>query len=175
MNLYLIGYRCSGKTSVGRVLAQDLGRSFVDMDEEIVAREGMAIATMIAQYGWAYFRRKESEVLVEIADRNDLIVATGGGVILDKDNIRAMRHSGRVLWLRVVAETVRRRMAADEKTAANRPALSNQGLMEEIEGMLETRSPLYQKSAHYTLDSDTHSVSKLCQTVMRWLKKSDFF
>lgn len=175
MNLYLIGYRCSGKTSVGSALSRDLGRSFVDMDEEIVAREGMTIATMIAQYGWAYFRRKESEVLVEIADRDDLIVATGGGVILDEKNVLAMRHSGRVLWLRVAAETVRRRIVADENTAANRPALTDQGLMEEIEGVLETRSPLYQKSAHYTLDSDTDSVSELCQTVMRWLKKSDFF
>ncbi|HEY8424709.1 MAG TPA: 3-dehydroquinate synthase [Limnochordales bacterium] len=98
-NLYLIGFMGSGKSSVGRRLADVMGRTFVDMDIEIEAREGRPIAAIFEQDGEAYFRQIEQAVLAELSARDDLVVATGGGVVESPANRARMAESGEVVWL----------------------------------------------------------------------------
>lgn len=159
-NVYLIGYRCTGKTTVGRLLAEALGRPFLDSDAEVVRTAGMSIADMVAAHGWTRFRALERETLLRLSRLCDHVVATGGGVILDPANVAAMRASGRVFWLRAAPETILARMGADAATAGQRPSLTGrsdpepQGLEAEIRDTLAARLPLYEAAAHYVVDTD---------------------
>jgi shikimate kinase len=153
-NIYLIGYRCTGKSSVGRLLADRLGLHFIDTDELIVKRTGVSIAGYVAQNGWMAFRRQETAVLVETADTSGRVVATGGGIVLDPGNVALMKRTGRVVWLRAGSQTIRNRMAADGGSTVNRPSLTRQGSLAEIEAVLAEREPLYAAAADMVLDTD---------------------
>jgi len=87
MNIYLIGYRASGKTTIGRALAEKLGYLFLDVDEEIVKQSGISISEMVKKHGWNYFRQQEKKTIKELSKLSYHIVATGGGVILNRENI----------------------------------------------------------------------------------------
>ena len=170
MNIYLIGYRCSGKTTLGRALAQRLGWPFVDMDDVIVAESGTSIADMVAAKGWDYFRAEELSLLKRISHQQRQVVGTGGGVILDPQNIRIMQNSGKLAWLRCRAETVRRLLLRDARTAELRPALTDKGLLAEIEETLQARQPLYQAAMDVVLDTDVFDAGKLCNELIAKLE-----
>ena len=113
MNLYLIGYRCSGKTTLGRILADMLGWDFEDMDDRFVAEQGISISSFVRLNGWEVFRTLERALLGRISRQQGQVVGTGGGVVLDPFNIDTMRNSGKVIWLRTRPETVLRLIRAD--------------------------------------------------------------
>ncbi|MBR9980636.1 MAG: shikimate kinase, partial [Desulfatitalea sp.] len=153
MNIYLIGYRCTGKTTLGQALARRLDRPFVDTDDAIVADSGQTISEMVAQHGWADFRARECKQIESLARRAGLVIATGGGVVLDPDNVAAMRVDGTVVWLRCRPETIARRMRADTRSDAMRPSLTGGPLHDEIETTLAVREPLYRQAMHLALDT----------------------
>lgn len=163
MNIYLIGYRCCGKTTLGRALAHHIQWDFVDMDDRLVEEQGMSIAEMVRLQGWSGFRAAEHALLIRLTQSRQLVVGTGGGVVLEPANTAAMRSSGSVIWLRSRPETIGRRMSADSRTAGMRPALTEQGVMAEIETVLAQREPLYQAAAHFTVDTDTLSIDTWCE------------
>jgi shikimate kinase len=132
------------------------------MDDEIVAREKRSIAQMVQQDGWDYFRRREKLLLEEIAGLTGRVVGTGGGVVLDPDNIDRMRASGKVVWLRCRPQTIRRLIKEDERTADLRPALTEKGLLEEIVETLKAREPLYRAAMHVCVDTDDFDIDRLC-------------
>lgn len=162
MNIYLIGNRCCGKTTLGRALANHIGWCFVDMDDRLVTEQGISIAEMVGRDGWPAFRAAERNLLARLAVASDQVVATGGGVVLDPFNIATMRTSGKVVWLRCLAQTIDRRMAADPRSAALRPALTEAGRMEEIVSVLTERAPLYRSAAHITIDTDDIEPGLFC-------------
>ena len=88
MNIFLIGYRCTGKTTVGRSLAKSLGRPFFDADKELVKEQRLNISEIVSQKGWDAFREMESMVIKRICDLDNYVVATGGGVVLNDENIK---------------------------------------------------------------------------------------
>jgi len=98
-NLFLIGYRCTGKSSVGRLLAATLARSFVDTDSLIVSDNGMSIRKIVISRGWGAFRRLERTVLKQICNLDGQMMATGGGIVLNADNVGLMKKSGKVIYL----------------------------------------------------------------------------
>ncbi|NJL60378.1 MAG: shikimate kinase [Desulfobacteraceae bacterium] len=100
MNIFLIGFRCTGKSSVGKALAQRLTYPFKDADEELVAESGVSITDMVAKHGWPFFREQERDIIHRLSLSDNRVIATGGGVILDPDNIRDMKHNGFVMWLK---------------------------------------------------------------------------
>jgi shikimate kinase len=171
MNIYLIGYRCCGKTSVGKALTKLLDRPFLDTDEAVIQKAGMTISEMVAQSGWEAFRNIEKSIVTQTTLLDHHIIATGGGVILNPDNIRNMKKAGRVIWLRVSPETVRTRMVADLQTAIQRPDLTAIGSMNEIEAVLLTRQPLYEKASDMVLDTDILGVEAVCQKILAALSK----
>jgi shikimate kinase len=170
VNIYLIGYRGAGKTAVGRCLSAALGRPFCDMDEELTRRCAGTIREFVERHGWPAFRREEKNLLQEIARQSGRVVSTGGGVVLDAENVSAMRRSGRVVWLRAAAKTLRERLQADEGTPDNRPALSASiPLDEEIRSTLSERTPLYRQAMDFSVATDGRPVEDICRILSELL------
>ena len=168
-NIFLVGYRCTGKTSVGRTLADKLDLTFVDADQVISAETGADIAAYVGQRGWGAFREKERQVLSRLVLRTGQVIATGGGVVMAPDNRSAMRSNGTVIWLKASADTIRQRMQADAGTATTRPTLTGKGSLEEIGTLLADRNPLYARAAHHFLDTDGLSVAQVVEKIMAWV------
>jgi shikimate kinase len=165
-NLFLIGYRCTGKTSAGKTLAAKLGWTFVDSDRVITAEIGCSIAEFIAANGWAAFRETERNVIARLSEMDRQVVAAGGGVVTATENVGRMRSSGKVIWLQASPDTIRRRMQADAGTAANRPPLTGQGSLEEIAAVLDERKPLYADAAHYLIDTDDLNTDEVVEKII---------
>jgi shikimate kinase len=144
--IFLIGYRGSGKSTVGRVLATRLGWEFVDADQVLEERYGKTIREIFASEGETGFRNKESAVLADLCTRVKTVIATGGGVILRQENRAGIKQCGFVAWLSADAATLWDRVQGDPTTAARRPVLTTGGLIE-VQELLAARVPWYQASA----------------------------
>ncbi len=152
MNIVLIGYRGSGKSSIGKLLAARLGMAFVDTDERIVQQAGKNIGAIFADVGEKGFRDLESAVVQDVAVLDDTVIATGGGVVLRPENMSRLKEHGKVVWLNAPAEVLWQRIAADPGSSHARPNLTPSGGLEEIRRLLEVRNPLYAAAADITLD-----------------------
>ncbi len=168
-NLFLVGMMGAGKTTVGKALARRLGREFIDCDREIVERTGVPIATIFEIEGEAGFRRRESQVLAELATRRGTVVATGGGAVLAEENRRTMRASGTVIYLRVSLDHLHERTKRD--TA--RPLLAQGDRREILRDLLERRDPFYRECADLVVDSGAQSPGSLAQRVIDALNRED--
>lgn len=163
MNIVLIGYRGTGKSTVGRMLASRLGREFLSTDAEIVKRAQRTIPEIVAQEGWEYFRDLESEICREIAGRDQLIIDTGGGAILRTQNIEALKKNGTIFWLTASVETIAKRIGADNQ----RPSLTGaKSFVDEIQDVLRERTPKYQAAADHVVTTDNRSIDQLVETVL---------
>ena len=170
MNVYLVGYRCCGKSSLGRLLAGQLGWSFVDTDALVAAQTGQAIAAIVETRGWAYFRQREQDCVAAVAAQAHRVVATGGGVVLAPQNIAAMKGSGVIVWLTATTDVIRERMRRDRQTAQQRPALTRGDAQDEIESVLAARIPLYRAASDIELNTDRESIPLLVQDLIVRLK-----
>jgi shikimate kinase len=150
----LIGFRATGKSLVGSLLAQHLGWAFVDMDDELVASLGMGIDRWVELHGWGSFRHEESRLLSSLAVRDRIVVATGGGVILDPANRALLRAAFQVVWLRADRGTILSRMLGDDRSASYRPPLTAMPLEKEIETVLNERLPHYETTAEHAVEVD---------------------
>ncbi|MFH0731092.1 MAG: shikimate kinase [Pseudomonadota bacterium] len=162
MNIFLIGYRCTGKSTVGRGVAEKLNWKFVDADAELVSDQGCSIAQIVTQCGWEAFRRIEKSVLARLCESDNQIIATGGGVVLDGENVRCMKKNGPVIWLRASAETIYNRMTRDENTIASRPALTDKKTWDEILDTISERQPLYEAAMSGFVETDGKTVEAVC-------------
>ena len=169
MNIFLIGYRCSGKTTIGKTIAKALDWSFVDADVILVRESGRSIKEIVDSEGWDAFRRMERSVLKQICADDRQVVATGGGVVLDRSNIQAMKTSGTVVWLDAGAETIQKRMLRDKNTGDFRPALTGKGRMKEIEDMLLKRNLYYESASDFSIHTDDVPVKKIAQKIIKKL------
>ena len=169
MNLFLTGYRCSGKTTIGKSIARTIDWSFVDSDLLVTQKSGKSIQNIIDTQGWNAFRRMERSALKQICANDRQVVATGGGVVLDDANIKAMQASGMVIWLDAGAETIQERMLQDKSSENFRPALTDKGRMEEIEDMLLQRKPYYESASDFAINTDGISVNEITQRIIEKL------
>jgi shikimate kinase len=144
--LFLIGYRGSGKTTVGRVIADRLGWRFLDADAELEERHAETIREIFAAEGETGFRNKESVVLADLCAQRETVIATGGGVVLRETNRDLLKRRGFIAWLSAEPDVLLARIQADPTTAARRPALAGGGLGE-IQELLAIREPLYRACA----------------------------
>ena len=172
-NLVLIGYRATGKTSVGARLAEALYRPFVDLDQVLVREAGRSVADIVAQDGWAEFRRLEKALVARYRDARGLILATGGGVILDPDNVAALRENGILIWLVADPAAIQARLAQDQPRDANRPSLTGEDTVREVLEVLEARSPLYQAAADMSVDTTHRSVFQVVELVLAALTSKE--
>jgi shikimate kinase len=163
--LYLVGLRGSGKSTVGRLLAERLKIPFHDADAVLEARAGRSIRDIFAAEGEASFRDLEEQALRDLSDLGPAVVATGGGVILREANRERMRASGMLVWLTADIDTMLARMERDPHTADRRPALVAGG-RDEIEELLRQRTPLYHACADLTIDTARRSPEAVVHDIL---------
>jgi shikimate kinase len=172
-NLVLIGYRATGKTSVGARLAALLHRPFVDLDQVLVREAGRSIADIVAQGGWAEFRRLEKELVARYAAIPGQVLAPGGGAVLDRDNVAALRENGIIIWLTADPDTIQARLAQDQPRDANRPSLTGSDTIREVTEVLNHRAPLYQAAAQIIVDTTNREVAQVVELVLEALKSEE--
>ena len=166
MNIGLIGYRGAGKSTVGRRLASRLQRKFVDTDNLIEEHQGARISEIVKSHGWGYFRAIEKRIIEEVSKEDHLIIATGGGAVLDNGNLRSLKKNGLIIWLKADQQVLLRRMDQDPRTNANRPTLTGKGILDELGEMVEIRSPFYEKASDVQLDTSTLDIEAVVERVL---------
>ena len=167
-NLILIGMRCTGKTSAGRRAAEHLGLAFVDTDEVVVERTGRSIREIFESDGESAFRKIEAEVVADVAVNGGLVIATGGGVVLDPASVQALRRSGTVVHLVASPEIVHKRLLADRATDGQRPALTDAAdELEEIRQVWAAREALYEDARHETVSAEEETVEHVAGQIAR--------
>jgi shikimate kinase len=164
--IFLIGYRGTGKTTVGRLLADRLGWAFADCDEHIEAAAGMSIADIFAREGEAGFRDREAVVLGDLSTRERIVIATGGGVVLRPENREHLLSAGFIAWLMARPETIWSRLQLDPTTRARRPNLTPAGGIEEVRSLLAAREPFYRAIAHFAADADAPSPDAIVAAIL---------
>lgn len=160
---YFTGARASGKTTMGGLLARELGLPFIDTDIHMLEKGGLTVAQVVEKEGWEGFRRRESAALREVTAPG-LVIATGGGMILDPDNRAYMRAHGVVLYLQAPPEVLAARLTADPDHAL-RPSLTGKTIVEEMADVLEQRSALYEGVAHHIIDASPSIEDVLAQVI----------
>jgi shikimate kinase len=164
-NVFLVGPMGAGKSTIGRHLARVLGQRFVDADREIEARTGASISLIFDLEGEAGFRRRESAVIAELAAGEGLVVATGGGAVLDPGNRAALRQRGTVVYLHAPLEVLIRRTRRDR----DRPLLQTADPQASLERIVRDRDPLYREVADLVIETDHRSVPSVVSEVARRL------
>ncbi len=139
-NIVLIGFMGTGKSSVGLRLAEKLKMEFVDMDREIEKVAGLSISNLFRLHGEVRFRSEEKLMAKKLGKRSDLVIATGGGVVLDEENIKTLRENGILICLDASAKDIFRRVSRKKRV---RPLLKKNFRVEDIEKMLEERAEFY--------------------------------
>ena len=168
-NIFLVGMMGAGKTTLGRALAQRLDLEFADTDRVLVERTGVPVATIFEFEGEDGFRRRESVVLSELAEREGMVIATGGGAILSRENRDLMRERGTVVYLRARLESLWERTRHD----SSRPLLSTPDPRATLAELLEKRDPLYRETAHVIVDTGAQSAGTLVAKVLAALRDRD--
>lgn len=166
MNIVLIGYRGSGKSTVGGRLAAHLGMRFVDIDHLIEERHGARISDMVKSHGWDHFRAIEKRVIKEISRLDHLIIAPGGGAVLDVNNIMALRRRGIMIWLKASPEVLIKRIDNDPHTIHQRPPLTQKESFEEIEEVLTYRGPFYEWASEIQIDTSTLKIEEVAGKIL---------
>lgn len=163
MNTVLIGYRGTGKSTVARILGQRLGRTVISTDAEIVKEAGQPIPRIVEQFGWDHFRRLETQMCQKLAGEENLVIDTGGGLILKEENVKILKANGKIFWLTAEVSTIASRISGDTQ----RPSLSGtKSFVEEIEEILEIRKPYYQAAADAIISTDHETPESIANQVL---------
>lgn len=152
-NIALIGFMGSGKSTIGRVLAKYLDMKFIDIDKLISAREKKSIPEIFAEKGESYFRKLEREIVYEESLDNNIVIATGGGVIIDNENIKTLRETSYIVYLDCTIDCIYERV----KNSKSRPLLNVENMYEKIKDLHSKREILYKISADFIVKIDRTS------------------
>ena len=149
-NIVLCGFMGCGKSTVGKLIANRLGFTFCDSDSFIEQRENCSISEMFSRHGEDYFRTVENEVIKELSAQKGLVIATGGGAVMNPHNAEILRKTGLVIFLDVTPETVLKRLEGD----TTRPLLMRDDKETAVRELLNHRKAVYRAAAHFTVDAD---------------------
>jgi shikimate kinase len=165
--LALVGYRGTGKSTVGRIVASRVDRPFLDVDSEIEARAGRSIAAIFAEWGEPAFRDWEERTLRELAVRYPgAVLATGGGAVLRPANRRLLADFGLVIWLQAEPAELARRLQADLDIGSRRPSLTPAGTIAEIAHVLDSRRTLYHEVADASIDTLGRTPGEIAELIL---------
>jgi len=149
MNIVLIGIRGSGKSKLGQLIADKLKREFIDIDNIIEKDNGKTISEIVDKHGWEHFRKLENIATEKISKIKNTVIATGGGTVLNEENMTALKKNGSIIYLKVSPEVCAKRI----KDSTERPALTNEKTLEdEIKKIFSERNKLYKKNADYIFE-----------------------
>lgn len=172
-NIFLIGYRGSGKTTVGRLLAEHLAWRFVDTDRLIELDAGITIAEIFASQGEAGFRRHEAEAIVRVTENRRQVVSIGGGAVVNRRNVERIRRSGIVVWLTAPADVLWERINRDARSKHTRPDLTEHGGLEEVRRVLAARQPAYASAADRTIPTENRSLQNVVEVIAALLADAE--
>ena len=173
MNLYLIGYRGSGKSTVAPLIGELLQRPVIDTDQQIEILTGQTIAEIFAESGEAGFRQWETSVLQAHAADGQSVVSLGGGAPTVEDNRRLIRQTGKTALLSAPAEVLWARICADSRSASTRPGLTDLDGFEEVTKVLEQRAEIYSNCADYTIDTSNITPEQIAADIANWFDPVD--
>lgn len=165
--VFLVGMMGAGKTTIGRALARKLDWQFVDLDHELEARCGVRVSTIFDIEGEQGFRKRERELLDECTRRTGIVLATGGGAVLDPRNRQHLRERGVVVYLRASVDELFRRVERDR----NRPLLQTDDPRQRLQDLLEQREPLYDEVAHLVFDTGDMPIAQTTRILLRQLQQ----
>jgi len=165
-NVFLVGPMGAGKSTIGRQLARELGYEFLDSDRVIEERTGVDNPFIFDMEGEAGFRKRESGVIDELTQRSGIVLATGGGAVLDPANRRHLAARGTVIYLRTSVDQQLARTARDKK----RPLLQTEDPRARLEALFSERDPLYRAIADVQVETDGRSVRDVVREIVRTLK-----
>ncbi len=171
MNIVLIGCRGSGKSTVGRRLAALLQMKFIDTDDLIEERQDAPISDIVGSYGWDYFRTMEKQIIEEISNQDHLVIAPGGGAVLDAENVKVLRRNGLIIWLKTDGAALRARMEEDPCALVRRPTLTGKGALEELEEVIAYREPFYKGAAGVEIDTSHLDVEAVVDHILAILEE----
>ena len=169
MNLYLIGYRGCGKSTVAPLVAEAVGWTFIDTDQEITTLTGQSIKETFERDGQTVFREWESTVIQAVAMRSNTVISLGGGAILAESNRQTLQDTGWVVWLQASAAVLHHRIQGDSSSKASRPQLTDLGSLTEIKQVLNERQNFYAACADYTVEVDELNPIEVADLIVnRW-------
>jgi shikimate kinase len=171
MNIVLIGLRGSGKTTVGRILAQKLGRELIEMDELVTRKTGLSIPEIVAKYGWGRFRELEEEVTGQVAKLTNIINASGGGVVTSQKNISKLKQKGVLVWLQASVDTLVKRTGEDSQRP---PLAGGRTGREDMETTFKERKTLYQQAADLSVGTEDKTPEEVAEVIINLLKTRGF-
>ena len=171
MNVVLMGYRGTGKSSVGERLSRVLHLPFYDTDTLIEELARKTIQEMVDEMGWGFFREKEREVIKGLAAVTDSVIATGGGALMDQKNAEILKRKGVFVWLTADTETIIGRIKTDTAGVKKRPPFSHADLLQETIKALEERTPVYRRLADFSIDTTEREIDGIVAQICRFLEK----
>jgi shikimate kinase len=169
MNIILMGYRCTGKTSAGRCLARQMGYPFFDTDELVQLRTGRTIAQIVAEAGWDAFREAERAAVGEAAGAGASVIALGGGAVCDARNVELLKKNGFFVWLFAAPEAIAARIERDTKSGANRPSLTGARSDDEVRAVLAEREPRYRGLADLAIETTRFGSEEVAAAIRKRL------
>ena len=168
--IILIGYRCTGKTTVGKGLAEKLHLSFFDTDALVEQAVGKTIREMIESGGWEFFRQQEKEIVGSLTASVKGVIATGGGAVMDQGNAAVLKKAGFLIWLKADEKAIRERMLSDPATTGQRPRFSDDDLAVEIRNSLAVRTPVYRRLADFAIDTTAMQAEACVDGIVTFLR-----
>lgn len=168
-NIFLIGFMGAGKSTISDYLRNALAMDVVEMDQCIVERQGMSISDIFETYGEEYFRELETNLLIEMQSRSNVVVSCGGGVPMRERNVAEMKKNGRVVLLTAKPETILERV----KDNHDRPLLENNKNVSFIADLLEKRRAKYEAAADIVIQTDGKSELEICEELIHRLRETD--
>lgn len=173
MNLYLIGYRGCGKSTIAPLVAEALSASgalweTIDTDDAVEEIAGMSIAEIFSEFGEAKFRKLETEVIRSLSEQNQLVVSLGGGAPIIELNRRRICETGKSIWLRAEADLLWERISVDSQSDQQRPDLTSSGGLQEVVQLLKHRDPIYAECADFTIEIERQSPSEISRQIVSW-------
>jgi len=170
MNIILMGYRCTGKTSAGRRLAEHMGLPFYDTDELVERKTQRTIPQIVADQGWQAFREAEMAVIRELSGADHSVIALGGGAVLDARNVESLKKGGLFVWLFAAPETIAARMEKDAADGAERPSLTDKSSISEMNDLMTDREPLYRRLADLAVDTTRIGTDRVVEAIRNGLR-----
>lgn len=167
MNIVLIGMRGSGKTTVGKLLAKKCNKEFIETDMLITKEQDMSIPDIVKEHGWDYFRNIEAAIVKKVAGKDNCITATGGGIVVRKENIEALKKHGKLFYLEAPVEVLAKRIGDDE----NRPSLTGKtSRIDDMKEVMKQREELYQQAADTIIETTNKTAKEVAAEIITVLE-----